>query len=61
MKRLKMFNTRVPLFMYLSEYREKSLRDVIVALQQTLFKEVVGITPDEFQKLENAGLFNIGN
>jgi hypothetical protein len=34
------FATRVPVFMYLTDYRERSLRDVITQLEPGLFKKV---------------------
>ena len=34
------FATRVPVFMYLTDYRERSLKDVITQLEPGLFKKV---------------------
>lgn len=36
------FATRIPIFMYLSEYREYCLKDVITQLEPNLFKKVTG-------------------
>ncbi len=36
------FATRVPVFMYLTDYREYSLKDVITQLEPELFKKVTG-------------------
>lgn len=57
-EKLKHFATRIPLFMYLSEYREHTLRDVITKLEPELFEKVTGISQAEFAKLEQVGLFN---
>lgn len=57
-KKLKQFATRIPIFMYLSEYREHTLRDVITKLEAELFEKVTGITQSDFEKLEKVGLFN---
>jgi hypothetical protein len=37
------FATRIPVFMYLTDYRERSLRDVITQLEPALFKKVTGL------------------
>ena len=37
------FATRVPIFMYLTDYRERSLKDVITKLEPGLFKKVTGL------------------
>ena len=44
--------------MYLSDYREKSLKDVISEIEPGLFQKVVGITKKEFQLLLSLGVFN---
>ena len=38
------FATRIPVFMYLSDYRERSLKDVVTQLEPALFKKVTGLT-----------------
>lgn len=57
-KKLMQFATRIPIFMYLSEYCEHTLRDVITKLETELFEKVTGITQSDFEKLEKVGLFN---
>ena len=42
------FATRVPVFMYLTDYRERSLKDVITQLEPGLFKKVTGLTVKGF-------------
>jgi hypothetical protein len=52
------FATRIPVFMYLTDFREKSLTDIITQLEPGLFKKVTGLTVKDFQLLVNLGLFN---
>lgn len=52
------FATRVPVFMYLTDYRERSLRDVITQLEPGLFKKVTGLTVNDFELLVSLGVFN---
>ena len=42
------FATRIPVFMYLTDHRERSLKDIILELEPALFKKVTGlnINPD---------------
>ncbi len=44
--------------MYLSEYREQTLKDVITKLEPELFKKVTGLTVEDFELLEKIGVFN---
>lgn len=52
------FATRIPVFMYLTDYREKSLKDVITRLEPGLFKKVTGLTVKDFELLVSLGVFN---
>ncbi|MDC0649876.1 DEAD/DEAH box helicase family protein [Alphaproteobacteria bacterium] len=52
------FATRIPVFMYLTDYREYSLRDVITKIEPELFKKVTGIGVDDFNLLLSLNLFN---
>ncbi len=52
------FATRIPIFMYLTDYRERSLRDVITQLEPGLFKKVTGLNVKEFELLCSLGVFN---
>ena len=52
------FATRIPVFMYLTDYRERSLKDVIMQLEPGLFKKVTGLTVKEFELLVSLGVFN---
>ncbi|WEV52529.1 GIY-YIG nuclease family protein [Bifidobacterium sp. ESL0704] len=52
------FATRIPVFMYLTDFREYSLADVITKLEPELFKKVTGLTKDDFRLLVSLDLFN---
>ena len=52
------FATRVPVFMYLSEYREKCLKDVITLLEPRLFKLTTGLDVHDFDLLCSLNVFN---
>jgi hypothetical protein len=52
------FGVRIPVFMYLSDFREKSLQDVISEIEPGLFNKVVGISKKEFHLLLSLGAFN---
>ena len=52
------FATRIPVFMYLTDYRERSLKDVITQLEPGLFKKVSGLTVKDFELLVSLGVFN---
>ena len=52
------FATRIPVFMYLTDYRERSLKDVITQLEPGLFKKVTGLTLKDFELLVSLGIFN---
>ena len=52
------FATRVPIFMYLTDYRERSLLDVITKLEPKLFRKVTGLNVNDFELLMSLGVFN---
>lgn len=52
------FATRIPVFMYLTDFRERSLKDVITRLEPGLFKKVTGLTVYDFELLVSLGIFN---
>lgn len=52
------FATRIPIFMYLTDYREQTLKDVITKLEPELFKKVTGLTKDDFELLLSLNVFN---
>ncbi len=57
-ERLIKFATRIPIFMYLSDYREYSLDDVITKLEPNLFHKVTGLTVKDFNLLCSLNVFN---
>jgi len=52
------FATRIPVFMYLTDYRERSLKDVITQLEPGLFQKVTGLVVKDFELLVSLGVFN---
>lgn len=52
------FATRIPIFMYLTDYREYSLKDVILQLEPKLFERVTGLTKQDFSLLVSLNVFN---
>ena len=52
------FATRIPVFMYLTDYRERCLKDVITQLEPGLFKKVTGLDVKDFELLCSLGVFN---
>ncbi len=52
------FATRVPIFMYLTDYRERCLKDVITQLEPGLFKKVTGLEVKDFELLVSLDVFN---
>ena len=52
------FAARIPVFMYLTDYREKCLKDIILKLEPGLFKKVTGLEIEDFDLLLSLGVFN---
>lgn len=52
------FASKIPLFMYLTDYREYTLYDVIHQLEPELFRKVTGLTLADFDLLISLGVFN---
>ncbi len=52
------FATRVPVFMYLTDYREQTLKEVITQLEPGLFKRVTGLDVKDFELLVSLNVFN---
>ena len=52
------FIQAIPVFMYLTDYREEALVHVIESLDTQLFERVTGLTVDDFHKLAEVGVFN---
>ncbi|MEQ6897961.1 DEAD/DEAH box helicase family protein [Microbacterium sp. KR10-403] len=55
------FATRIPAFMYLTDYRENTLYDVITKIEPDLFKAVTGLSVEDFNLLVSLGVFNAGH
>ena len=52
------FATRIPAFMYLTDFRENKLQDVITKLEPDLFLAVTGLTVKDFHLLVGLNVFN---
>jgi hypothetical protein len=52
------FATRIPAFMYLTDFRENTLQDVITKLESDLFLTVTGLTVKDFHLLVQLKVFN---
>ncbi len=52
------FATRIPAFMYLTDFRENTLQDVITKIEPDLFKTVTGLTVNDFHLLVRLKVFN---
>ena len=52
------FATRIPAFMYLTDFRENTLQDVITKLEPELFLTVTGLTVQDFHLLVQLKVFN---
>jgi hypothetical protein len=52
------FATRIPPFMYLTDFRENTLQDVITRLEPELFLAVTGLTVQDFHLLVQLRVFN---
>ena len=52
------FATRIPAFMYLTDFRENTLQDVITKLEPDLFRAVTGLTVKDFHLLVRLKVFN---
>lgn len=49
---------RIPSFMYLTDFREQTLRDVITQIEPELFRKVTGLSVKDFDVLCDIGLFD---
>lgn len=52
------FTARIPAFMYLTDYREQTIKDVITQIEPELFKKVTGLSVKDFDVLCSIGLFD---
>ena len=52
------FATRIPAFMYLTDFRENTQQDVITKIEPDLFETVTGLTVKDFHLLVRLKVFN---
>lgn len=52
------FATRIPAFMYLTDFRENALKDVIERIEPDLFQQVTGLSKADFRLLVDLRVFN---
>lgn len=52
------FVTRIPAYMYLSDHRENTVKEVIRYMEPDLFKSVTGLTKGDFDLLVSLNVFN---
>jgi len=52
------FATRIPAFMYLTDFRENTLQDLITRIEPKLFETVTGLTVKDFHLLVRLKVFN---
>ena len=57
-EKLQQFATRIPIFMYLTDHREISLKDLIQKVEPDLFRKVTSLSIEDFDLLISLGLFN---
>lgn len=53
------FITRLPIFMYLTDDREKCLKELITQIETDLFIKTTGITLETFEELCKINIFNV--
>ena len=57
-KRLQRFITRIPAFMYLTDDRERTIKEIIAQDEPELFEKVTSLQLKHFEQLVDAGVFN---
>ena len=57
-EKLQKFLAKIPVFMYVTDFREEALKHVIESVDTALFERVTGLTVDDFKTLNDLGLFN---
>lgn len=57
-EKLQKFLAKIPVFMYVTDFREEALKDVIESLDSDLFTRVTGLTVEDFRLLNKIGVFN---
>ena len=57
-EKLQKFLAKIPVFMYVTDFREEALKDIIESLDSDLFTRVTGLTVGDFKLLNSIGVFN---
>jgi hypothetical protein len=57
-EKLQKLLSKIPVFMYVTDFREEALKDIILSLDTALFERVTGLTVEDFTLLNNIGVFN---
>lgn len=57
-QKLQKFLAKIPVFMYVTDFREEALKDIIESLDSALFTRVTGLTVEDFRLLNKIGVFN---
>ena len=57
-EKLQKFLAKIPVFMYVTDFREEALKDIIESLDSDLFTRVTGLSVADFQLLNKLDLFN---
>lgn len=57
-KKLQKLLARIPVFMYVTQFRELAVRDIIMGVDSELFERVTGLTVEDFTLLNEIGVFN---
>lgn len=57
-EKLQKFLAKIPVFMYVTDFREEALKDIIESIDSPLFTRVTGLTVEDFRLLNKIGVFN---
>ncbi len=57
-EKLQKLLAKVPVFMYVTDFREETLKDIILGLDSMLFEKVTGLSVNDFKMLNDIGVFN---
>lgn len=57
-EKLQKFLAKIPVFMYVTDFREEALKHIIESLDSALFERVTGLTVHDFTLLNKLGVFN---
>jgi len=57
-EKLQKFLAKIPVFMYVTDFREEALKDIIESIDSDLFTRVTGLTVEDFRLLNKIGVFN---